>query len=285
VKQWGQRRGWWDREDAFLLTLSDALITTNADAEAVIRARLPQLAGRLTRIPVGLNVEVVPIDRPGARRLLRRDCDWSDDATIIAFFGFLHPSKGLETLLPAFKQVHAARPHTRLLLVAGVESLALPDEQAAGYWDRLQSRIAGLGLTGLVRMTGYLPADNVSRYLSGADIGVLPFNSGTTLKNGSLLILLAHSLPMVATRHEPPDPDLEHEPAIRLVAPRDVDALATALLELPADRVASPPLRAIHAFAGDGFAWPNIGRRHLDVYLRLLEQRLPGTAGLAVTID
>jgi len=132
LKHSGQRRGWWDREDGFLLTLSDALITTNSAAEDVIRARLPDRVNRLHRIPIGANVEVTAIDSDLARQRLRQTCGWSSDTTVIAFFGFLHPVKGIETLLAAFKQVLAVHPQARLSLVGGVESLALPGDIQSG---------------------------------------------------------------------------------------------------------------------------------------------------------
>ena len=229
LKMWGQRRNWWDREDGFLLTLSDAIITTNTDAETVIHKRLPQLRHRVYRIPIAANVEVTPINRDTARQLLRETCIWHQDSVVIAFFGFLHPVKGLETLLPAFKQVLVAQPQARLLLVGGVESLALRGEDAKRYWDKLHALIAQLNLSELVHLTGYVSAETASHYLSGADIGVLPFNHGVTLKSGSLLALLAHGLPVVATQH--PTSLCEGQP-VQLVPPRDVDGLAARLLEL-----------------------------------------------------
>ncbi|WP_207955948.1 glycosyltransferase family protein [Rubrobacter marinus] len=68
AKTWGQRRGLWDREDGFLLTGSDGLITTNAPAENAIKERLPHLAGRLRRIPLVANVDVAPVSEEEARR-------------------------------------------------------------------------------------------------------------------------------------------------------------------------------------------------------------------------
>src|ERR687885_885909 len=49
LKIWGQRRGLWDREDGFLLTGSDALITTNAHFADAITARISELSSRLYR--------------------------------------------------------------------------------------------------------------------------------------------------------------------------------------------------------------------------------------------
>lgn len=271
LKQWGQQRGWWDREDGFLLTGSEAIITTNADAETVIHARLPQLANPVYRIPIGANVEVATIERLEARQQLRQQYNWSDDALVIVFFGFLHPVKGLETLLPAFKRVLAKQPQARLLLVGGVESLALRADDAKRYWDKLHTLVAELDLNQKVQMTGYVNADTASHYLTGADMGVLPFNHGVTLKSGSLLALFAHRLPVVATRREPPDQELGSESLIHLVPPRDVDALSAALLKL----VTNPTMREQLATTSDAFvrrfSWSDIAQKHLEVYKNLLQ--------------
>jgi glycosyltransferase involved in cell wall biosynthesis len=266
LKKWGQRRSWWDREDGFLLTLSDAVIATNSDAEAMIHLRLPELTNRLSRIAIATNIEVAPIDRATARQMLREKCTWPEDTIVLAFFGFLHPVKGLETLLPAFKHVLVAQPQARLLLVGGVESLALRGEDAKRYWNKLHSLVQELGLSQLVYLTGYVSAETASHYLTGADMGVLPFNQGLTLKSGSLLALLAHGLPIVATRHTASLPDGH---PVRLVPPRNIDALAVGLLEL-----LNNPARRTHLGAEgrafiQNFSWQSIARAHRSVYEKL----------------
>ncbi len=264
LKTWGQRRCWWDREDGFLLTLSDAVITTNADAEAVIHKRLPQLVNRVHHIPIAANVGVTPIDRDTARQLLREKCSWPDNATVITFFGFLHPVKGIETLLPAFKQVLATQPQARLLLVGGVESLALRGEDAKQYWQRLLALVGELGLSQLVYMTGYVNTETASHYLAGADIGVLPFNHGLTLKSGSLLTLLAHGLPVVATQHITSLPDGH---PVRLVLPRNINALAAELLELLKNPDERTRLGEASRTFIQNFSWQDIARSHQSIYL------------------
>ena len=267
LKMWGQCCNWWDREDGFLLTLSDAVITTNPDAEAVIYRRLPELSKRVYRIAIAANVEVAPIDRATARQLLRQHCKWSKDSVVIAFFGFLHPVKGLETLLPAFKQVLATQPQARLLLVGGVESLALRGEDAKQYWDKLHKLVTELNLSQLVHITGYVSAETGSYYLAGADIGVLPFNQGLTLKSGSLLTLLAHGLPVVGTRHNTSFPNGY---PIRLVPPRDIDALATELLGL-LNNPAKWTQMSIDSLAFmENFSWQSIAKAHLEIYKTVL---------------
>jgi len=283
LKLWGQRHCWWDREDGFLLTLSDAIITTNQDAEGMIHNRLPQLANRVFRIPIAANVEVSPIDQHSACQLIRKKCSWPDNATVIAFFGFLHPVKGLETLLPAFKQVQQAQPQARLLLVGGVESLALGNEDAKRYWEQLHTLVAELSLSQLVHLTGYVSAQTASHYLAGADIGVLPFNHGLTLKSGSLLALLAHGLPVVGTqtasqlgsgRHLSPVPCPLLSSAVQLVPARNIDALAAGLLELLQNPVRRSQLGEAGRALSQNFSWQNIARSHLSVYKRVTKNSI-----------
>lgn len=148
-------------------------------------------------------------------------------------------------------------------------------EQATHYWDKLHALVAELHLDEIVRITGYLPADTASRYLAGADIGVLPFNCGITLKSGSLLTLLAHGLPVVATCHEPPDPDLA-DGIVRPIAPRDVDGLATALVELLSEPTTRIQLGNASRTFIRNFAWPAIATAHVEIYQTLIELAIAG---------
>jgi glycosyltransferase involved in cell wall biosynthesis len=264
LKQWGQQHGWWDREDGFLLTLSNAIITTNADAETVLRERLPAFHDRIHRLAIAPNIDVASIDQTIARRTLRQSCGWSENTTVIAFFGFLHPVKGLETLLPAFKQVLVEHPHARLLLIGGVESLALAGEDAITYWQTLHTLVAALDLNKTVHFTGYVSAETASHYLSGADLGVLPFNHGVTLKSGSLLALLAHALPVIATQVDRSNHELDA--CLYSIAPRDANGLAIALTDLLSDRAKRDQLsHAGQSFAQD-LGWNAIAAAHLQIY-------------------
>jgi len=264
VKTWGQSHQWWDREDGFLLTGSDAIITTNRSATQVIQTRLPHVPN-LVEIPIGANIDVVDCDRYEARQSLRQRCGWPCDSLVIVFFGFLHPVKGLETLLPAFQHVLSNHPQAKLLLIGGVESLALPQEQATHYWNQLKSTIADLHLQDGVHMTGYVADAIASQYLAGADIGVLPFNHGVTLKSGSLLALMAHALPVVATHATPPDRDLEASP-VQFITPRHVDELVIELNHLIKDSTLRRQLgQAGKAFAKP-FSWPAIADQHQHIY-------------------
>jgi glycosyltransferase involved in cell wall biosynthesis len=274
AKVWGQSRALWDREDGFLLTGSDAIVATNAPIADAITGRLPSYEPRLHCIPLGANVDVAPVERDEARRAVRSRFGWPEGAEVVAFFGFLHPVKGLETLFEAFAKVVTERRNARLLLVGGVESLALPGEEAERYWGKLHALARELRLEGSVALTGYLPDDEASRLLSGADLGVLPFNHGATLKSGSLLALFAHGLPIVATRPEGPEPDLAGD-LVRLVERKHDPGLADALLTLLSDGGERARLVEAGRDYVRGRTWPSIAERHLEVYRSVLGGQRP----------
>jgi glycosyltransferase involved in cell wall biosynthesis len=97
------------------------------------------------------------------------------------------------------------------------------------YWGTLKQIISQLNLENYVHMTGYLDAEKASQFLIRADIGVLPFNHGVTLKSGSLLTLMAHRLPVIVTRSNGNNNELESAP-IRMINPRDVEGLTNLLM-------------------------------------------------------
>lgn len=271
LKIQGQHCNWWDREDGFLLTQSDAVITTKAETKTVIDKRLPKLENRVFHIPIASNVEVAPIDCTKARQLLRQNCNWCEDSLVIAYFGFVHPGKGLETLLAAFKQISAIQPRARLLILGGFESLALSGEDAKKYLVQLQTFVSEKSLSQLIHFTGYLSAETVSHYLAGADIGVLPCDRALSLNSSSLLTLLAHGLPVVATHTQI---SLPAEHSVQLVPAGDINALASELLQLlnnPERRVQLGNGRVV----SPNINWQSIAKAHLDVYNYLANKPSP----------
>ncbi|MBI2941048.1 MAG: glycosyltransferase [Chloroflexi bacterium] len=262
----GERFGWWDRELLTLLSRGDAVIATNADHAALLRRALGPRHHRLAEIPLAENISPVSGDPLDHRRALRAELGVPADAPVLLFFGFVHPVKGIETLLAAFAAVQTRRPDARLWVVGGVESLALRGEEARAYQARLFRLATELGIDGHVEWTGHLPDQEVSRRLFAADLCVLPFRRGATLKSGSLRAAFAHGCPVVTTRSAEPDPALRHGETVLLVAPNDPAELAVASERLLDDS----SLRALLAGAGQrltrAVSWHEIALRHLRLY-------------------
>jgi PEP-CTERM/exosortase A-associated glycosyltransferase len=85
---------------------------------------------------------------------------------VVAFIGSFYDYEGLDLLVDAMPHLLSARPDIRLLLVGGGQ-----------VEDMIKSRVAELGLSGKVIMTGRVPYEDVARYYSCADILVYPRKS------------------------------------------------------------------------------------------------------------
>jgi glycosyltransferase involved in cell wall biosynthesis len=224
----------------------------------------------------------VPHDRAAVRAAVRAELGLAPRTQLLAFFGFVHPVKGIRYLLPALARVRARRAGTHLLIVGGFESRALPGAEAAAWRDEIERLIATLGLGDAVTLTGWRPEEEVSRLLSAADVGVLPFTAGTTTRSGALLACAAHGLPLVVTESDPPDPALREGETALLVPPRDPAALAAALVRVLGNGALAGRLRAGGRDLAAAHDWGAIADRHLALYAEAEQSgggwRTPGWA-------
>lgn len=263
-----------DRETGLLVPRSRRVVVTNPAHRAAVGARFGARSG-VEVIPIAANV---PVDdkvegadgRRASRRRVRAELRIDPDATVLAFFGFVHPVKGVRYLVEALAALRREGRDVHLLIVGGFESLALPAGEAERFRQQLQAVIRDAGVDDAVTVTGFLAAGDVSRMLSAADIAVLPFTAGVTTKSGSLLTVLAHGLPTIVTRGAAPDPELiDGSTCLVVPAVRDAAAIADAVRRLD-----DPALRRSVTEGGRSVttarSWPSIARRHLDLYRSVL---------------
>lgn len=115
-------------------------------------------------------VRVVPggVDRerftpPADRRALRARLGVGDATRLVVTLRNLEPRMGLIELLRAMPAVRVAHPEVRLV-VAGTGPLA----------GALRAETEALGLTGTVRLAGFVPETELAAFYGGADLFVLP---------------------------------------------------------------------------------------------------------------
>ncbi|MGE5763907.1 MAG: glycosyltransferase, partial [Mycobacterium leprae] len=118
-----QRRGWWDRETGLLVPRSRRVLVTNPAARDALHRRF---AGRVepVQIPIGPNVEPAGLDRAPAgkqareqaREDVRRHLGLPPDATLLVFFGFVHPVKGVRYLVDALARLRRDRRDLHLVV-------------------------------------------------------------------------------------------------------------------------------------------------------------------------
>jgi glycosyltransferase involved in cell wall biosynthesis len=216
VRNWVTRR---------LLDDSAATIVTNSDDLACLVGSQPipspanaaRFTGRVKTIPqlipIGSNIAVDP---PAGydRNAWRARLGITPAETLVAFFGLISPTKGLDVLLDALQRL----PERFRLLIVGGEA---PAAQDRAYAAELRARIAGTAWRGRVIITGQCPEQEVSAHLLAADLAALPFGDGASFRRGSLLAALTHGLAVVTTAPQNREPRTENrEPKTKNQEPR-----------------------------------------------------------------
>ncbi|GAB4215105.1 MAG: glycosyltransferase family 4 protein [Roseiflexaceae bacterium] len=253
LRRWVTRR---------LLAGADAAVVTNGQDAAEARDRLG-VQSRL--IPIGSNILVAP--PPGYERgRWRAALGVGAGETLMAYFGMISRSKGLETLLDALEQLP---PQVRLLLIGGPSPA--PHDQV--YAADIQRQIAARGLSGRVQITGHCDEEQVSAHLLAADLAALPFADGATFRRGSLLAALAHGVPVVTTTHPQGNPGLAE--AALLVPPGDAAGLARAVARLQAEDGLRARLSSAGKTLAASFSWGRIAEQHEEVYRTVNHSSMP----------
>ncbi|KAB8145111.1 glycosyltransferase [Chloroflexia bacterium SDU3-3] len=247
-----------------LIADADAAILTNEADLAQAQRYRPPPRRPAALIPIGSNI---PTALPDGyeREAWRRQLGLADDEVLVAYFGLMGRSKGVDTLVEALALLP---PHIRLLVIGGEASAP----QDVAYAAEVRARIAALGLGGRVQITGQLPEHEVAAHLRAADMAALPFADGASFRRGSLLAALAHGAPVVTTAPQAAGgalrPLVEGESAL-LVPPDQPAPLAQAILRLAGD----PALRARLAEGGRQlaaqFSWEHIAQQHEQLYQQL----------------
>jgi glycosyltransferase involved in cell wall biosynthesis len=220
---------------------------------------LEQLGGPSERqhlVPIGSNVRCSPppdYDREAFRLRLGLE----PTTLVVAYFGLLNASKGLDLLVDVFERVVRGRPDARLMLLGGEVGASDPtDRQTAA---RLRQRLASAG--GRVIQTGWLAETELSAYLLAADVALLPYADGASPRRGSLLACAEHGLPIVSTL--PASTTIAD--AIHPVEPV-AESLAAAVLEVADNPSLCARLREASRCLADRVSWPPIADAHIAIY-------------------
>jgi glycosyltransferase involved in cell wall biosynthesis len=180
---------------------------------------------------------------------------------MVCFFGNLHASKGIEYLLDAFACVVQSIPDARLVLIGSFD----PGDSLFGY--RVRRKIIDTQLLERVEVTGFIPPADVSRLLNQADVCVLPFTDGVSIRRGTFLAAVRHDVPVITTRPDGPLPvGFVDGVNILLVEPGNVQQLAASMEKVLADPQLRQALKQNLAPLHNRFAWPDIARRTMEVY-------------------
>lgn len=246
---------------------SDHIIVPDLVNLEQIGRMFPGARSKSTRVPIGANIEPQLLSDFDRQRV-RASYAATDTDVVVAYFGFISPSKGTETLLRAFQRASRTRPNLRLLLIASREPA---DPNYAAYHHHIAKMIKETQVGDRIFWTGYAPSPQISAYLASADFAVLPFTDGASLRRTSLLTVLAHGLPVISTI--PPSPvsdSLNNETGLVLTPVQDEMALGKAIVDLSNDSIRHKELAAGARQFASKISWVTISSQTLAVYSRIL---------------
>ena len=257
----GPLREWYTKR---IIRDADAAIMTNAaDYHRVLNDSKGAWNPHTMFIPIGANVTPAP-PQYYERTLWRERFEIVPGGMLIAYFGLLTHSKGIETIIDALPELPVT---TRLVMIGG----AGDSEADQLYAQQLKQRISRAGLEQRIIITGYTDPTDVSAYLMAADAIVLPFNDGYSYRRGSLITALAHQVPVITT-HAPaglaqdPLPELVDGQHALLIEPQNVNQLVVALQRIQQE----PELAFMISRQGraltDVFSWDRIVQQHEELY-------------------
>lgn len=244
-----------------LARASDGVIATNHEDMNRL-SHLPCAA----LIPIGSNI-LQTLPEGFDPQPFRKQAGTTDDDLLLAYFGLINQSKGLDTLLHAVASLRKHDIPARLIIIGGEAGSSDPTN--AAYQREIQSLIDQLNLAPYVYTTGFVDEAAVGKFLAASDVVVLPFRDGASYRRGSLMAAIRYGCAIVTTQPAVEIPAFTDGENMLLVPPDDSEALHHAITRL----YQSPELRqrlsaGAHQLASH-FEWANIARDTVAFFERV----------------
>ena len=246
----------------FMARQADGVIVTNHEDYQSLNSHLQT---PLRQVPIGSNITTYSpnhIEVAEARELAGvgdRDC-------LLGYFGFLNESKGADTLLRALARLDA-RFH--LIFIGGQTGSSDPDNNQT-FLDQIKRLAVDLKVADRVHWTGFVTDQRVSTFLHAADMMVMPYRDGVSLRRGTLMAVLAHGRPLITTIPTTPTPEIIHGQNAWLIPPDDDAVLSQAITTLAADPNLCARLGQGAVLVADLFTWDKIAEQTADFFRDLI---------------
>lgn len=219
------------------------------------------LARKARLIPVGSNIPVRRRASVGASGAQQQT--WT-----MATLGTGHLWWNYELALRTMFRLRKKGYKIRLNCIGDIE------EANPAYFAKLRALADELDLNGCITWTGYCAAEEVSAFLSAADVFFFTQVTGPTMRSTALMAALAHGLPVVATRGRDTDRYLLDSGAIRFVAANSPDEAAAEmdLLFKDAERRREWARKAQDLYERN-FSWTKIAAQYDEIFADAIKQR------------
>ena len=268
-----------------LLHDSDRVIVLSDTHKAALANHNAELHKKCVLIPPPPTITICQGDDEFLKARGREALGMKEQDFLILYYGYIYPTKGVETLFHAFQAVASRHSQARLIIVGGVLEHRGGDEFSGGsrsYTEEIHNLPNALGIADKVTFTGPCPPESAqgSLYLRASDLCVLPFDGGIHLNNSSFAVAAAHGLPVVTTRGLALEAPFLHEENVFLCPPKDADALANAIQTLMiGDELRFRLRTGIQALAREWFSWERAADRIIETFGRTHPGIVEGDVG------
>lgn len=261
---------WRETAVRFMARQSHGVIVTNAED---YRKLTPLIKTPLAQIPIGSNIKVY---RPNHIEIaeVRDQLGLTTDDHLLGYFGFLNESKGADTLLRALANLD---DHFHLVFIGGQTGASDPTNVL--FLQKIKDFVSELNLSTRVHWTGFLSDTRVSTFLHAAEMLVMPYRDGASLRRGTLMAALAHGRPLITTTPSEATPELVHKNNVWLLPERsehaqmrgDVYELVDAIRTLADQPKLRQTLGEGAANTANMFAWEAIAARSIEFFAALMK--------------
>lgn len=248
-----------------LARASAAAVSTNHEDVQALTHICPRVPVSL--IPIGSSVHTTLPD-DFSRAGWREAHGLSDAHFVVAHFGFMNHSKGIECLLYAVAELRRAGLPVRLWMIGGRTGTSDPTN--AAFAQHIEHLMESMGLSAVVDWTGFVDDATASAYLTAADVVALPFLDGASYRRSSLMAAIAHGCAIVTTTPTVSIPTFVDGENLRLVEAGDVPGLVKALSALAADAGLRARLSAGALELCRWFDWGYIAQANVDCFKQAL---------------
>lgn len=242
---------------------SNGVIVTNGE-DADQLNNLPNLS----LIPIGSNI-LKPLNVDFDPLYWREKAGAQTGEFLIAYFGLINHTKGLEVLLDSLADLRGQNIPARLILIGG--GTGSSDPTNAAFNQVFRAKIEQLGLAPYIGETGYLEDDEqIGAYLSASDVVALPFNDGASYRRGSLMAAIRYGCAIVTTQPQNDNSAFQHGKNMWFVPAGDSTKLSNALRQIYESTSLREQMRQGAAELAHVFEWPQIAKRTIAFFERVL---------------
>lgn len=243
---------WWSRRS---LRTRPVVVVPSAATATEARRVVPGIRADVRVAPLGVDRTVFHEPSTAAVEDARIAATLPDDAAWIAFLGTIEPRKNVTALLDAYASVRDARA------VTGSDTPWLVLSGARGWDEAAIERLDALQDADHVVEAGYLPLEDLSGFLGGAEFVVYPsLGEGFGLP---VVEAMATGACVLTTRRLSL-PEVGGDAAV--YSEPDAPALAAAIAELLDDPALVASHRAAALRRAEDFTWDATAAVHTDAY-------------------